>query len=77
MSLKICPKCGRNSVIKKPNARIMRESLGSMLHIANEYSLDCLKSDCNYTTGTIRVNTKLGDYFELSPLKRLFTKIPI
>lgn len=77
MPLKKCPTCGRNSVIRVPGARIMRESLGCMLDVANEHSFDCVHPGCNYTTETIRENTEMGNYFKLPFLKRFFTKMPI
>jgi hypothetical protein len=72
MSLEKCPKCKKESLIKTPRGRIMRESLGCMLHIADEHSFDCLDINCDYRSSIIRINNKLGDKFLLPWWKRLF-----
>ena len=51
MSLNICQKCGKPSLIKTPHGRIMLEEFFTEVHIANEYSFDCLK--CGYSSGVI------------------------
>ena len=71
MNLEKCPKCSRVSLIKTPHGKIMR----NQLHIADEYSVDCLNKKCGYTTGIIRVNTEYGDYFDLPWYKRIFKTI--
>lgn len=70
MSLEKCPKCGKKSFIKIPAGRIRRESLGTMIHVANEEYWDCLQ--CGHKTERVRINTKAGDYFELPWYKRIF-----
>jgi hypothetical protein len=53
-----CTKCGNMSLIKKPHGRIMTEKFGTLIHTADEYSMDCLHQGCGYTSGIIRINTK-------------------
>ena len=72
MSLEKCPQCGKESFIKVPMGRVMRESLGVLLHIANDYSWRCLDSKCGHKTERERINTKAGDYFDLPWHKRIF-----
>lgn len=72
MSIEKCPKCGNYSLIATPNSRIMRESFGSMIHIANEHYFDCLIKGCGYKSEIIRENTELGKKFLLPWWKRLF-----
>jgi predicted nucleic-acid-binding Zn-ribbon protein len=70
MALEKCPKCGENAFIKTPAARIMRESLGCMIHVANQYYWECLQ--CKYRKERVSVNTKMGDHFDLPWYKRIF-----
>ena len=72
MGIENCPKCGKKSLIKTPRGRIMTEKLRCMLHTADEHSFDCLEKRCNYTSGIIRVNTKLGDKLSLPWYKKIF-----
>ncbi len=65
-----CPKCHTNSLLKTPHGRIMSEKFGQMVHIANEYSFDCLC--CDYKSKIIRENTKMGNYLSLPWYKRIF-----
>ena len=67
-----CPKCNQNSFIKTPGIRIMRESFGSSIHIANSYTFICYNKECNHS-GKVKVNTKMGDYFEKPWYKRIFS----
>lgn len=70
MALDRCPECNEESLIKVPNGQRMRSSLGCMLHVADEHYFKCLK--CGYKTDIVRINTALGDYFDLPWWKRLF-----
>ena len=63
MGLKPCPKCGEQSYIKTPMGRVMRESLGSMIHVADEEYWKCLQ--CGHKSERVRVNTDAGDHFDL------------
>ena len=71
MSLEKCPSCGKKSLIKVPRSRVMRETFGTMIHVANEHSLDCLNKNCKYTSGQIRINTNLGKKLSLPWYKRI------
>ena len=70
--IKECPKCGKKSFIYTPAGRIMRESWGVMVHVADEYYWMCLEKKCGYKTERIRINTKAGDRFDLPWYKRIF-----
>jgi len=72
MALETCPKCKQNSYAKKPMGRIMRESLGCMIHISNRYQWGCLNPKCKYSDEPIHENTKAGDHFDLPWYKRIF-----
>lgn len=71
-TLNNCPKCGKNSYIKVPMGCIMRESMGMMIHIADEHKYECLNDSCGYKTDIVRINNKFGDYYELPFWKRIF-----
>jgi hypothetical protein len=71
MSLNICQKCGKPSLIKTPHGRVMLEEFFTEVHIANEYSFDCLK--CGYSSGVIRENTELGNKLSKPWWKRIFS----
>ena len=73
MSIEKCPKCGNYSLIKTPHSRVLKESFGSSVHIANEHSFDCLTKGCVYKTETIREYTELGKRFLLPWWKRIFS----
>ena len=70
MALKKCPECGKHSFIYTPMGRVMRESWGILLHVADEYYYMCLQ--CGHETERVRVNNKRGDYFDLPWYKRIF-----
>ena len=72
MALEKCPKCGKNSFIKTPVARMMRDSWGSIIHVADVHYWQCLDKKCKHKTEKIRVNTKMGDHFEKPWYKRIF-----
>ena len=72
MGIENCPKCNKKSLIKTPHGRIMKESFSAMIHIADEYSFDCLEKKCKYTSGIFRVNTEIGDRLSLPWYKRIF-----
>lgn len=72
MGLDNCPKCGNESLIKTPRAKIITEKLGCSLHTANEYSFDCLDKRCKYKSSTIRINTDIGNKLSLPWYKQIF-----
>jgi hypothetical protein len=67
-----CPICNNYSLIKMPHGKIMKEHFGSMLHIADEYSFDCLSKGCGYKSETVREYTEIGKKLLLPWWKRLF-----
>jgi len=73
--IEICPKCKHKSYIKLPPLRMMRESFGISLHIANAYRWKCHNRDCNFKSEYIVEKTEIGEWFSLPLWKRLFTKI--
>lgn len=74
MGLEKCPSCGKESLIKVPRSRVMRETFGTMIHVANEHSLDCLNKNCKYTSGQIRVNTNIGKNYLYPGIKEYLVK---
>ena len=72
MDLEKCPKCGKNSFMKVPMGRVMRESLGCMIHVADEYYWRCLDGNCGHKKERECINTKAGDHFALPWYKRIF-----
>jgi hypothetical protein len=72
MSVEKCPKCSNYSVIETPMGRILKESFGSSLHIANEYRYDCLHKGCGYKSEFIREYTELGKRLLLPWWKKMF-----
>jgi hypothetical protein len=67
-----CPKCGKDSLIKKPRARIMSEKFGCMVHTADEHVLDCLGNQCGYVSDVIHIKTEIGNRLSLPWYKRIF-----
>lgn len=67
-----CPKCGQDSLTKRPESKIMRDSWGSEVNIANTYSIICMNPNCKHIVETIRENTEFGNKLEKPWYKRLF-----
>ncbi len=73
MTINECPKCNKTSLVKAPLGRVMRRSLGSELHVADEYKMICLSDGCGYKSDKIRINTKLGKKLSKPWWKRIFS----
>lgn len=61
MALDHCPKCGKPTLIKTPQARLETNTGRSM---GTLHSMDCLNKECNYTTGDILTKPERKSFWQ-------------